>query len=255
MEPQFGQIVLCGFTYAQDTTLLCNGALLPISANYELFALLGTQYGGDGRYTFALPNLPVPAPLTAATASWQITAIGNFPPYDGFDAYLGELDLFGSGPTPNAGSSAYAPAQGQLLPISPNTALFSLLGTTFGGNGTYTFALPSLAPPSGPNTVGTSLAYGICWQPGIYPSPSSGPQPDSVIGTFQLFAYPWVPFNYLPCNGKQVTATAYPALHSVIGNAFGGSGSTFAVPNLPAPAGMQWGIVANGVMPSNVNET
>jgi len=38
----------------------------------------------------------------------------------------------------------YAPAEGQILPISQNTALFSLLGTTYGGNGQTTFALPDL---------------------------------------------------------------------------------------------------------------
>ena len=38
----------------------------------------------------------------------------------------------------------YALCNGQLLPISQNTALFSLLGTTYGGNGTTTFALPDL---------------------------------------------------------------------------------------------------------------
>jgi microcystin-dependent protein len=35
----------------------CNGQLLPINQNQALFALLGTMYGGDGRTTFALPNL------------------------------------------------------------------------------------------------------------------------------------------------------------------------------------------------------
>jgi microcystin-dependent protein len=40
--------------------------------------------------------------------------------------------------------TGWAFCQGQLLPISQNTALFSLLGTTYGGNGTSTFALPNL---------------------------------------------------------------------------------------------------------------
>ncbi|WP_369622827.1 tail fiber protein [Marinobacterium sp. BA1] len=56
------------------------------------------------------------------------------------------------------------PAAGQLLSISNNTALYSLLGTTFGGNGTTTFALPDLrsAAPNG-------TTYTIC-DNGIYPS-------------------------------------------------------------------------------------
>jgi Phage Tail Collar Domain/Collagen triple helix repeat (20 copies)/TGF-beta propeptide len=56
------------------------------------------------------------------------------------------------------------PAQGQILSISQNTALFSLLGTTYGGNGTSTFALPDLrgAAPNG-------LTYVICIQ-GVFPA-------------------------------------------------------------------------------------
>lgn len=257
MVPGIGQIVLCAFTFAQDTTLVCDGSLVGVNNALELFVLIGNQYGGDGKATFALPNLPVPAPLTAANATWQITYQGaSFPPYSFNDQFLAELDLFAAGPDPGGSNpGAYVTPNGQVLPVSPNTPLFSLIGTTYGGNGTSFFALPTLAPPSGSNTAGTSLAYGVCYTGGIYPSPTRSGVNDSTIGTLQLFAFPWVPFNYLACNGQAVSVATYPALHSVVGNAFGGGGSTFNVPNLAAPTGMQWGIVANGVMPSNVNET
>src|SRR5215475_11091484 len=42
---------------------LCNGQLLLISQNTALFSLLGTTYGGDGKSTFALPNLQGSAPI------------------------------------------------------------------------------------------------------------------------------------------------------------------------------------------------
>jgi microcystin-dependent protein len=64
-----------------------------------------------------------------------------------------------------AGSVAGAtPAAGQVLSISQNTALFSLLGTTYGGDGQSTFKLPDLRS-SAPN----GLTYVICTI-GIYPS-------------------------------------------------------------------------------------
>lgn len=44
---------------------MCNGQLLPISQNTALFSLLGTYYGGDGKSTFALPNLEGSAPVHA----------------------------------------------------------------------------------------------------------------------------------------------------------------------------------------------
>ena len=56
------------------------------------------------------------------------------------------------------------PAQGQLLPINQNQALFSVLGTTYGGNGTTTFALPDLR-----GLAPTGLTYYICTQ-GVFPT-------------------------------------------------------------------------------------
>ena len=54
--------------------------------------------------------------------------------------YLGMIIMFGG----NFAINGWALCQGQLLSIAQNTALFSLLGTTFGGNGQTTFALPDL---------------------------------------------------------------------------------------------------------------
>jgi microcystin-dependent protein len=56
------------------------------------------------------------------------------------DVFVGQIKLFPF----NFPPIGFAFCQGQLLPISQNTALFSLLGTTYGGNGTSTFALPNL---------------------------------------------------------------------------------------------------------------
>jgi microcystin-dependent protein len=56
------------------------------------------------------------------------------------DPFLGEIRMFAG----NFAPVGWAFCNGQVLPISQNTALFSLLGTTYGGNGTTTFALPNL---------------------------------------------------------------------------------------------------------------
>jgi len=66
MADQFlGEIRIMGFNFAPTGWALCNGQLMPISQNTALFSLLGTTYGGDGRSTFALPNLQGSAPLQA----------------------------------------------------------------------------------------------------------------------------------------------------------------------------------------------
>jgi microcystin-dependent protein len=54
--------------------------------------------------------------------------------------FLGEIRMFGF----NFATKGWAACDGQLLPISQNTALFSLLGTFYGGNGQTNFALPNL---------------------------------------------------------------------------------------------------------------
>ena len=56
-EPFLGEIRILSFAFAPRGWASCEGQLLPISQNQALFALLGTQYGGDGRVTFALPDL------------------------------------------------------------------------------------------------------------------------------------------------------------------------------------------------------
>jgi microcystin-dependent protein len=60
----------------------------------------------------------------------------------GGDPFLGEIDTFAFNFCP----VNWSPLNGQLLKISTNTALFSLLGTTYGGDGITTFALPTGKP-------------------------------------------------------------------------------------------------------------
>ncbi len=56
-DAYLGQIEIFAFDRTPDGWAPCDGRLLPISQNYSLFSLLGTQFGGDGVSTFALPDL------------------------------------------------------------------------------------------------------------------------------------------------------------------------------------------------------
>jgi microcystin-dependent protein len=62
-SPFVAEIRMFGFNFAPTGWAQCNGQLLPISQNTALFSLLGTFYGGDGKSTFALPNLEGSTPL------------------------------------------------------------------------------------------------------------------------------------------------------------------------------------------------
>ncbi len=74
------------------------------------------------------------------------------------EPYLAEIRLFSF----NFAPRGWAMCNGQLLPINQNQALFSLLGTTYGGNGTTNFALPNaqgcvLSHPGGAFVQGDRL--------------------------------------------------------------------------------------------------
>jgi microcystin-dependent protein len=62
-DPFVAEIRIVAGNFAPRGWALCNGQLLPISQNTALFSLIGTYYGGDGKSTFALPNLQGAAPV------------------------------------------------------------------------------------------------------------------------------------------------------------------------------------------------
>ena len=63
MDPMLASIMIFAGNFAPRGWSFCDGQLLAISSNTALFSLLGTTYGGDGRTTFALPDLRGRAPI------------------------------------------------------------------------------------------------------------------------------------------------------------------------------------------------
>ncbi|MEO8334726.1 MAG: tail fiber protein [bacterium] len=62
-DPFVAEVRIFPFNFAPKGWAFCSGQLMPISQNTALFSLLGTTYGGDGRSTFALPNLQGSVPM------------------------------------------------------------------------------------------------------------------------------------------------------------------------------------------------
>lgn len=67
MDPLLGQIQLFPYNFVPQGWLVCAGQLISVQQNAALYSLLGTQYGGDGRTNFGIPNLqgaePIPGML------------------------------------------------------------------------------------------------------------------------------------------------------------------------------------------------
>src|SRR4051812_8059612 len=62
-DPFVAEIRIFPFNFPPKGWAFCDGQILPISQNTALFSLLGTTYGGDGKSTFALPNMQGNAPM------------------------------------------------------------------------------------------------------------------------------------------------------------------------------------------------
>jgi len=74
------------------------------------------------------------------TVNYIIALVGIFPSRNQSEPFIGEIIMFGG----NFAPRGWALCDGQLLPIAQNTALFSILGTIYGGDGRTTFGLPDL---------------------------------------------------------------------------------------------------------------
>lgn len=142
------------------------------------------------------------------------------------EPYLGEIRLFPYNAIPRGWMSA----RGQSMSITQNTALYSLLGNNYGGDGKTTFSLPNL---SGAAPDGTGYYIAI---KGIFPSRDESiySAMPSVLGEVRIFPYGFTPPGFLAANGQVVSKSTYSGLYEMIGTTYGGDGSnTFKLPNMP----------------------
>lgn len=142
-----GSLFLSPYNFVPKNFAACDGRILKLSENPALYSLLGNKFGGDLNH-FGLPNLTGSAPIKGL--SYLIATRGIYPERKGFEGRLfGITPLLGQ-LTLVAYLDKYVPPQGwaacdgQTLTIGGNVALYALLGTTFGGDGIKTFALPDL---------------------------------------------------------------------------------------------------------------
>ena len=68
-EPFLAEVKIVGFNFAPRGWAFCDGQILPINQNQSLFSLLGTTFGGDGRTSFALPDLRGRTPVHEGTGT------------------------------------------------------------------------------------------------------------------------------------------------------------------------------------------
>jgi microcystin-dependent protein len=177
------------------------------------------------------------------------------------EPFIAMIGLFGFEFAPNG----WAKCQGQIMSIAQNTALFSLVGTTYGGNGQTTFALPDLqgrtvlgqgnGPGLTPRVMGEAAGtenvtlistqmpmhnhtLNVASQPGSVSDPAN-----------HVLAIP----NFIePVNGDSVNVSAYAATPNAIANpqAIGVAGGNQPHPNMQPYLVMNYCIALQGIYPS-----
>ena len=172
------------------------------------------------------------------------------------DPFIGEIRLFGG----NFAPRGYAFCDGQLLQISQNTALFSLLGTTYGGDGRTTFALPDLrgrtpiGPRQGPGLTNRTLGQRLGQETATLTQSQMASHNHPMIATTD-FSTSMMPGNNLPSRppgllGTRIYANGPPNTMmntAAIDGTTGGNGSHN---NMQPFLGLNYIIALQGIFPS-----
>jgi microcystin-dependent protein len=179
-DPFLGEIRPFPFGFAPRGWSLCHGQLLPIAQNTALFSLLGTQFGGDGKTTFGLPNLQGATPIGQGQgAGLSPFKVGDSGGVETETLQASEMAAHGHGlPASTATATATTPAANMV----PAQGQGGGRGNSFAIN-TYTTAPPetTLAPATvaptgggGPhNNMQPSLVVNWCIAVnGVFPSRS-----------------------------------------------------------------------------------
>ena len=295
-----GMVRMFAGNFVPGMEAAASGQTLAIAQNTALFSLVQNFYGGNGINTFALPDLrgrtalgvgqgpglgghligaatgsdtltltqgEMPTALGGSGQSFDnegpsltmthiIRSTGSLPGSSGQD-FVGEILKFGG----NFAPDGYLECDGRLLSKADYPNLYSVIGTSFGGDGATTFALPDLR---GRNAVGTSstlplgTTYGddlpslspgqlpgevgggrqafdnaqpglalhyIIATTGIFPSRdthNAAPSDQPYLGEITLFAGAAAPRGWAFCEGQLISISQNTALFSLIQNFYGG---------------------------------
>lgn len=167
------------------------------------------------------------------------------------DQFLGEIKLMSFGFAPRG----WAQCNGQILPISQNQALFSLLGTTYGGNGVSTFALPDLRGRTPLHTgAGSGISLGqIAGQQAVTLTSGQLPSHTHTLTATGDFANASVPGGALPAAKPRGGISRYAPTGSqtvMAPTSLAGAGGNQPHPNMQPFAVLNWCIALQGIFPS-----
>jgi len=156
-DPFLGQITIVGFNFPPRNYATCDGQTIQISQNQPLFALLGTQFGGDGRTNFRLPDLRGRSPIHPGQIGSYYYQQGQYGGYESVALQTNQMgahthDLYAS-PEPGeaqkgANNTSYAQSkESEKAYVAPGNGVAMNTGTctsTGGGEPHYNMAPSSV---------------------------------------------------------------------------------------------------------------
>jgi microcystin-dependent protein len=146
-DPFVAEIRIFPFNFAPKGWAFCDGQLLPISQNTALFSLLGTTYGGDGKSTFALPDLQGSVPMQQGQGQGlSLRDLGEMSGVESITLLQTEMPVHThnllaninpanlAAPSPDRCFARTAPGQSyKLTPAANSTFAFQAIGIAGGG--------------------------------------------------------------------------------------------------------------------------
>lgn len=157
-SPFVAEIRIVGFNFAPTGWATCDGQLLPLSQNTALFSLLGTYYGGDGKSTFALPNLQGSIPIHQGQGPGlseyfigqsggtdTVTLLNSEMPVHNHTVRTGALPATGTVPSATAGLTRSVGGSAYKTGGTVNATLSPLAIGTAGGSQPHNNLMPYLA--------------------------------------------------------------------------------------------------------------
>lgn len=233
-EPFVGQITTFAFNWAPPDWAFCAGQLLPVNQNAALFALLGIIYGGDGRSTFAVPDLRGRSMIGANLGG---TSPSPLPPYalgaTGGAATVPISELLAAHSHQATVSGLVASAQNVPVSVAVTGATVNVTGSPLASKGPATSDAPIAGGMFADVSPNSTRVYGSA------STNTATLAPISATGTFNANATGTIPQLTLNVSGA-VTVTVQPA----------GSAAGTTVPTQSPFVAMNNAIAIIGIFPS-----
>lgn len=240
--PATGELRLLANQYEVYGLRYAQGQLVSSAEWPGLAKMLDYRFGGNAPDATKLPTL-APVQVGDVALPYQIAMDGS-----GLRAgemalgYIGEIRLWTGEQEP----AGWLPCDGREMWITAHQPLYSLIGTSFGGDGQRSFKLPTLESVDG---VRYLINHG-----GIYPSKDDGDRMaiDAYLSEIRMFAGTDLPSGWRACDGSTYAISEKTALFALLGTRFGGNGkTTYQIPKLTFEANpaIHYAIAVNGIFP------